>query len=163
MKIRQRAGRNDLYVVVPDGLQSVDAADQVLCEIGEGIAMITCAVEGSFIQYRKALGDVQQLAAYHPGMPVLLYLRASANIASARAIEGRVTALTRFMTARLPLRVAVLTTDTEVGRLRSVLQDVGRIRILVAVFSRGDEARTWLLAEQPERRRQPRDDVWHDS
>jgi hypothetical protein len=163
MKIRQHASRNDRYVWVPDALASVDAADHVVCGIDDGIAMIACAAEGSFIQYRNALGDVQRLAAYRPGMPVLLDLRASADVASARAVEGRVTALTRFMTPRLPLRVAVITTDTEVAHLRSVLQDVGRIRILVAVFSRIDEARTWLLAEHAERRTQPRDDVWHDS
>jgi hypothetical protein len=134
----------------PEGYEGNEPV-AVRCSVSDGIAVIRCAPEGSFIDYRRALGELDQLMAYQHGMPMLVEVTSSPGAPAEAALKQRVTALMRFIEPRHVLRVAVLTNVAGVPCAVRAVEHVGRVGILTAVFTEMRQARAWLSSEDPPR------------
>jgi hypothetical protein len=157
IKIRQRSKRVEANHLAD--MSGLGAPDPVRCTISGGIAIIRCALTGSFINYRSRIGEISDLEGHQDGMPILLDITESPpSDVTDRVIEARVTALTRFMVSGQPLRVAVLAAAADVARVRRALHPLWRICIVTEVFTQTADAHSWLVSTPGDSRRRSDDE-----
>lgn len=138
-----------IMLPMPRDGDQVDRTPAVQCRIRDGIAVVTCAPEGSFIAYRHALGASAAAclsARYaHAGRGHVVRWRRARS-----GTDARVTGLTRFIEPPEVLRVAVLTTAAGCPRAIRAVEHVDRLGIVATVFTNTDrDARAWLISEHP--------------
>ena len=137
--------RKDVKGLKADEDHRGDDTPATRCTIRDGVAVVECALEGSFIAYRDALGHLQRSGGYRLGMPMLMDLTQSVARTADAAVTHRVTALARFSKPPVVLRIAVLTSAARTSAISRTAGRMSRLGIRLVVFTSSSRARAWLL------------------